>query len=69
MQNPEEYGRVGLDDAPRFADRARDRVQDVRARLAEADRTVRNFVQEHPFVALLGALALGYGAGRLLRKL
>ena len=69
MQNPEDYGRTAFDDTPRLTDRARDRVQDVRAKLADADKTVRSFVHEHPFVSLLGALAVGYGVGRILRRL
>jgi hypothetical protein len=52
-----------------MVERARGKVDDARAALADADRKVRGFVLEHPLASLVGALAVGYAVGRLLRKL
>lgn len=54
---------------PSVVEQARGKIEDARAALSDADRKVRGFVQEHPVATLVGALALGYVVGRLLRKL
>jgi hypothetical protein len=54
---------------PGAVERARMKIEDARAAMSDADRKVRGFVLEHPFVSLVGALAVGYAVGRLLRKL
>ena len=48
---------------------ARDRLHDARRQLVQVDRKVRDFVVEHPFASLIGALAVGYAVGRVLRRL
>lgn len=42
---------------------------EARRRVADADRQVRQFVVEHPFVAVFGAVAVGYFVGRLVSRL
>lgn len=44
---------------------ARDQLRD---RAHEADHIVREFVTEHPFVAIGGALAAGFFLGRLIAR-
>jgi len=48
---------------------ARDRMDSARRQLADVDHKVRDFVMEHPIASLVGALAIGYAVGRVLRKL
>jgi hypothetical protein len=68
-----DYGRVETEfepmSGPSVVEQARVKIDDARAALSDADRKVRGFVQEHPVATLVGALALGYVVGRVLRKL
>ena len=40
---------------------------ELRAELARVDEELRAFVKDRPILALLGALTVGYLAGRVLR--
>ena len=42
---------------------------EARRRLTTADRQVRQFVVDHPFAAVFGAVAVGYFVGRLVSRL
>ena len=42
---------------------------EARRRVTTADRQVRQFVVDHPFAAVFGAVAVGYFVGRLVSRL
>lgn len=54
---------------PRQPDPMREIPDEVRSALRDADERVRGFVSEQPLVAIGLAVAAGYLAGRLLRRL
>jgi hypothetical protein len=54
-------GAAAVDDAESQIERLRDGV-------TEADKRLRQFVQERPLTALLGAVVAGYIAARVLRR-
>ena len=67
-----DYGRIETDlepTGPSVVERAREKIDGARAAMTDADQKVRSFVLEHPFASLVGALAVGYVVGRMLRKL
>jgi len=45
-----------------------DRPLDSRERAETLDEVLRSFVREHPVACLLGSTALGFLAGRLVRR-
>lgn len=44
-------------------------IEALRAEVADADRRLRAFVRERPFVAIGLAVAAGFVVGRVLRRL
>mgnify|MGYP001571686586 CR=1 FL=1 len=46
-----------------------DTAGEMRAQIERIDEQVRGFVKERPILALLSAVAAGYLAGRVLRRL
>jgi ElaB/YqjD/DUF883 family membrane-anchored ribosome-binding protein len=59
-QRPFREGIHGAEDSTEAA------VQALRDAALRADERVRTIVREHPFVALAGAIAVGYVVGRIL---
>ncbi len=45
-----------------------DRYEDLRKRAGEAVEASEDFVKEHPYYTLLGAVAVGFLAGMILRR-
>lgn len=45
-----------------------ERYEDLRERASQAMEASEDFVKEHPYYTLLGAAAIGFVAGMLLRR-
>lgn len=45
-----------------------ERYEDLRKRAGEAVEASEDFVKEHPYYTLLGAAAIGFVAGMILRR-
>ncbi len=54
--------------APGGAQMAEDVGDDMTVQLARVDSELRRLVKERPVMALLGAVAVGYVVGRILRR-
>lgn len=48
---------------------AEDAVSRLKGRIAPVDHWVRTLARERPFLALAGALGIGYLVGRLIRRI
>lgn len=62
-ENRTAYGGRGHDGDP-----AQEAMQKLRETAMRVDERVRVIVREHPFMAIGGAIAVGYLVGRMLSK-
>ena len=51
-----------------IGDHVRPQLEEARKQLGRLDRRARSFIDEHPAVCLVGALALGYLVARVARR-